>query len=169
MRPVRLEMEGFTAFRSPTVVDFEGADLFALSGATGSGKTSVLDAMVFALYGNVPRLADQRAVAPVIAQGMAEARVRLDFTVGDQGYTAVRVVRRQGEGRATTKEARLLVTVQDDGVGLPEGFDPHTGGNLGLQIVRTLVEGELGGTFDMVPVPEGGTRVILDVPVLAHK
>lgn len=69
----------------------------------------------------------------------------------------------------TTKEARLLVTVQDDGVGLPEGFDPHTGGNLGLQIVRTLVEGELGGTFDMVPVPEGGTRVILDVPVQAHK
>ncbi len=53
------------------------------------------------------------------------------------------------------------------GVGLPEGFDPHTAGNLGLQIVRTLVEGELGGTFDMVPAPERGTRVILDIPVQA--
>lgn len=41
----------------------------------------------------------------------------------------------------TSKEARLLVTVQDDGIGLPEGFDPHSSGNLGLQIVRTLVEG----------------------------
>ena len=69
----------------------------------------------------------------------------------------------------TTKETRLLVTVQDDGVGLPEGFDPHRSGNLGLQIVRTLVEGELGGAFDMVPAPGRGTRVILDLPVRAQK
>jgi two-component sensor histidine kinase len=70
----------------------------------------------------------------------------------------------------TSKEARLLVTVQDDGVGLPEGFDPHRSGNLGLQIVRTLVEGELGGTFDMVPAATGrGTRVILDIPIRAQK
>jgi two-component sensor histidine kinase len=62
-----------------------------------------------------------------------------------------------------------VVTVQDDGRGLPAGFDPRTGGNLGLQIVRTLVEGELGGTFDMVPAPERGTQVILDIPVLAQK
>jgi two-component sensor histidine kinase len=86
------------------------------------------------------------------------------FREGETGTVEVSAVR-----GGTTKEARLLVTVQDDGVGLPEGFDPHTGGNLGLQIVRTLVEGELGGTFDMVRAPEGGTRVILDVPVQAHK
>jgi exonuclease SbcC len=104
---VRLELEGFTAFRAPTVVDFEGADLFALTGATGSGKTSVLDGMVFALYGNVPRLADQRSVMPVIAQGMAEARVRLDFTIGDESYIATRIVRRTKGGGGTTAEARL--------------------------------------------------------------
>ena len=106
MRPVRLEFEGFTAFREPTTVDFDGADLFALTGATGSGKTSVLDAMVFALYGTVPRLADQRKVEPIVAQGMAEARVRFDFTVGLDTYTATRVVRRTKTG-ATTPEARL--------------------------------------------------------------
>jgi exonuclease SbcC len=106
MRPVRLEFEGFTAFRDPTVVDFVDADLFALTGPTGSGKTSVLDAIVFALYGTVPRLADQRAVAPIIAQGMAQARIRLDFTVGVDEYTATRVVRRTKTG-ATTPEARL--------------------------------------------------------------
>ena len=44
-------------------------------------------------------------------------------------------------------------------------FDPQRAGNLGLQIVRTLVVGELGGTFDMLPAPAGGTRVVLDVPV----
>ena len=56
MKPVRLEVEGFTAFRKPTVVDFDGADLFALAGPTGAGKTSIIDAMTFALYGAVPRL-----------------------------------------------------------------------------------------------------------------
>jgi DNA repair protein SbcC/Rad50 len=106
MRPVRLELEGFTAFRSPTVIDFTGADLFALAGPTGAGKTSIIDALTFALYGSVPRLVDRRAVAPVISQNLTEARVRLDFTVGDAAYTAVRVVRATRSG-ATTKEARL--------------------------------------------------------------
>jgi exonuclease SbcC len=105
MRPVRLEFEGFTAFREPTIVDFDDAELFALTGPTGSGKTSVLDAIVFALYGTVPRL-DRREVAPVISQGMAEARVRLDFTVGADEYVASRVVRRTKTG-ASTPEARL--------------------------------------------------------------
>ena len=107
MRPVRLEVEGFTVFRTPTVVDFAGADLFALVGPTGAGKTSTIDALTFALYGSVPRLDDRRAVAPVISQNLTEARVRLDFTVGGQAYTAVRVVRATKAGGATTKEARL--------------------------------------------------------------
>jgi exonuclease SbcC len=107
MRPVRLEVEGFTAFRSPTVVDFAGADLFALVGPTGAGKTSIIDALTFALYGSVPRLDDRRAVAPVISQNLTEARIRLDFSVGADAYTAVRVVRATKSGGATTKEARL--------------------------------------------------------------
>ena len=107
MRPVRLEVEGFTAFRSPTAVDFLGAELFALVGPTGSGKTSIIDALTFALYGSVPRLDDRRAVAPVISQNLTEARVRLDFTVDGAAYTAARVVRATRSGGATTKEARL--------------------------------------------------------------
>jgi DNA repair protein SbcC/Rad50 len=106
MRPRRLEVEGFTAFRGPTVVDFADADLFALVGPTGAGKTSIIDALTFALYGSVPRLDDRRAVAPVISQNLTEARVRLDFSAGGQEYTAVRVVRATRAG-ATTKEARL--------------------------------------------------------------
>ena len=106
MRPRRLEVEGFAAFRGPTVVDFAGADLFALVGPTGAGKTSIIDALTFALYGSVPRLDDRRAVAPVISQNLTEARVRLDFSVGGQEYTAVRVVRATKAG-ATTREARL--------------------------------------------------------------
>jgi DNA repair protein SbcC/Rad50 len=107
VRPVRLEVEGFTAFRAATVVDFAGADLFALVGPTGAGKTSIIDALTFALYGSVPRLDDRRAVAPVISQNLTEARIRLDFVIGADAYTAVRVVRATKSGGATTKEARL--------------------------------------------------------------
>jgi exonuclease SbcC len=107
VRPLRLEVEGFTVFRTPTVVDFASADLFALVGPTGAGKTSIIDAITFALYGSVPRLDDRRAVAPVVSQNLNEARVRLDFTVDGEQHTAVRVVRATKSGGATTKEARL--------------------------------------------------------------
>ncbi|MFG3252891.1 histidine kinase N-terminal domain-containing protein [Streptomyces sp. NPDC048172] len=88
------------------------------------------------------------------------------FGADEQGAVEVHAVRGGGSGH---EEARLLVTVQDNGRGLPEGFDPHSAGNLGLQIVRTLVEGELGGSFDMRPAPGGGTRVLFDLPVETEK
>ncbi len=107
MRPERLELEGFTAFRQRTVVDFSDSELFALSGPTGSGKSSLIDAIVFVLYGAVPRLADRRRVGPVISQGMVQARLGLEFRVGPERYRAVRVVRATTGANATTKEARL--------------------------------------------------------------
>ncbi|MCC6436207.1 MAG: SMC family ATPase [Acidimicrobiales bacterium] len=107
MRPERLELEGFTAFRNRTVVEFTDADLFAFSGPTGAGKSSLIDAIVFVLYGTIPRLADRRRVGPVISQGKVEARLGLTFGVGPAQYRAVRVVRATPSGGASTKEARL--------------------------------------------------------------
>lgn len=121
MRPERLELSGFTAFREPTEVDFTGADLFALTGPTGSGKSSIIDAIVFALYGSVPRYGDRRTVEPVITLGKVEARIRFDFTIGEEHYTAVRVVRRLKKG-ATTAEARL----EHDGTVIASGADEVT-------------------------------------------
>src|ERR1041385_474671 len=106
MRPLRLEIAGFSAFREPVEVDFADVDYFAFVGPTGAGKSSLIDALTFALYGSIPRLA-KGAVLPVISQGKAEMRVRFDFAIGDREYTAVRVVRKLAEDRATTKEARL--------------------------------------------------------------
>lgn len=105
MRPERLEVEGFMIFRKPTVVDFSDTELFALTGPTGAGKSSLVDAMVFALYGAVPRHG-RNQVAPVITQGKSTAKVRFDFTVDGREYSAVRVVNR-GKVGATTSEARL--------------------------------------------------------------
>lgn len=108
MRPIRLEMAGFGSFKQPTEIDLEGAEYFALIGPTGSGKSTIIDAICFALYGSVPRYENRNLVAPVISQGKLEAKVRFDFSAGGSDYTAVRVVRRSGKGTgATTKEALL--------------------------------------------------------------
>jgi exonuclease SbcC len=137
VRPERLVLEGFSTFRDRTEVDFVGADLFALTGPTGAGKSSIIDAIVFALYGSIPRLDDKRVVAPVISQDKVEAKVQLDFSIDGVGYRAVRVVREQaaakgkaarGSGRlATTKEARLeRVGGENDGEVLAGNADELT-------------------------------------------
>lgn len=105
MRPRHLVMEGFLAYRRRIEVDFSDADLFVLSGPTGAGKSSVIDGMTFALYGSIPRLG-KGSVAPLISAQSDRARVSFSFTVGDETYTAARMLERQGAG-ASTKEARL--------------------------------------------------------------
>ena len=67
--------------------------------------------------------------------------------------------------RATQEDGRLEVRVIDDGIGLPPGFSLELSDRLGLQIVRTLVEGELGGNLVLEIAETGGTRAVLDVPI----
>jgi DNA repair protein SbcC/Rad50 len=106
VRPQRLIMEGFLAYRRRTEIDFTDADLFVLAGPTGSGKSSVIDGMTFALYGSIPRVG-KGSVAPLISAQADSGRVEFRFSIGDESYTAVRLIVRQGSG-ATTTEARLL-------------------------------------------------------------
>jgi exonuclease SbcC len=133
-------------------VDFRDGDLFALSGATGAGKSSIIDAITFALYGSVSRYDDRRLVAPLISQGKVEARVRLDFAVGADTYRVARVVRANSSGRgATTKEARLE---QLDAAG--EVADNLAGDADGVSVAITRL---LGLTFEhfntCVVLPQG--------------
>jgi two-component sensor histidine kinase len=57
-----------------------------------------------------------------------------------------------------------LITISDDGVGLPEGFDLSTSSNLGLQIVRTLIENELKGELKLESTQQG-TQAKLRFPL----
>jgi exonuclease SbcC len=107
VRPVRLRMHGFAAFREPTEVDFTGAEYFALVGPTGSGKSTVIDAMTFALYGSVPRWDNKNVVALALSPTANRGTVQLVFDVGGHRYVAVRDLRRTASGSVTVREARL--------------------------------------------------------------
>lgn len=48
----------------------------------------------------------------------------------------------------TTADGRLTLTISDDGVGLPEGFDAKTGGGMGFKVLRSLA-GEIGASLDI--------------------
>ena len=100
MRPLRLSVEGFTSFRARQEIDFRELDLFVITGATGSGKTSLLDAVTLALYGMVPR-AGKRDLKELISLGASQTQVRLDFRVGEAEYRVARRVRRRGAQAAT--------------------------------------------------------------------
>lgn len=117
MRPVLLEMDGFASFRQRTTVNFDDVDYFALVGATGAGKSTVIDAITFALYGSAARWDDQGAVAPALAPTINRGTVRLVFDVRGARYQVLRELRRDGNGKVATKTARLERLLEPDALG----------------------------------------------------
>ena len=91
MRPLRLELQGFTCFRDFTVIDFSNLELFAIVGQTGAGKSSILDALTFALFEQTPRLGSKPA-KELISQGSSGMSLSLEFEASDgQIYRVARI------------------------------------------------------------------------------
>lgn len=94
MRPVTLDVQGFTCFReAQPPLDLSGLSLFAITGPTGAGKSSLLDAITFALYGKVPRMG-RGSVKELISHGCERMSVTLHFVVGDRAFVVARTARR---------------------------------------------------------------------------
>ncbi|MEI7057470.1 SMC family ATPase [Nocardioides sp. CCNWLW239] len=120
MRLHHLEVTAFGPFTGTVDVDFDQlseAGLFLLSGATGAGKTSVLDAVCFALYGDVP---GDRSVAKRLRSDRAPAevatRVVLEATLAQRRFRITRSPswerpKRRGAG-TTTQQASVVLMEQ---------------------------------------------------------
>ena len=127
MRLHRLSVTAFGPFVETADVDFDAltdSGLFLLSGATGSGKSSVLDAVCFALYGAIPgdrnhagRLRSDQAPA-----GLAP-RVELDVTLSGRRFQVIRSPaweRPKKRGAGLTREpARVTVSEWVGGSSVP--------------------------------------------------
>jgi exonuclease SbcC len=107
MRPLRLVFEGFGSYREETDVQLSDVDFFVLTGPTGAGKSTVIDALTFALYGTVPRWGKKDAIRNALAPSVNEGKVCLIFEAAGSRYAAVRLLRRSAQGAVQTKEARL--------------------------------------------------------------
>ncbi len=78
MRILGLEVSGFRGFAAPQTFDLD-ADAIVVVGANGNGKTSLFDAILWGIAGQVPRLgtADQSLVSRFTETGEARVTVRL--------------------------------------------------------------------------------------------
>ncbi|MDQ1678350.1 MAG: repair protein SbcC/Rad50 [Actinomycetota bacterium] len=158
MRLHRLTVTAFGPYRDTQTVDFEalGADgLFLLHGETGAGKTTVLDAVAFALFGVVPGARNQaRRLRSDHADPSAHPEVQLELTVQGRRIRLVRSPeysrpKRRGEG-FTTQPATASLTWLDE---------PGSEGLIRIDEVARTVERLLGMTadqfFQVVLLPQG--------------
>src|SRR6266849_4900676 len=107
MRPLRLLLDGFGSYRKLAEADFSDVNFFALIGPTGSGKSTLIDGLCFALYGTVPRWGKENVIAHALAPAASACRVGLVFEAGGKRYAAVRALARDKRGQVHTREARL--------------------------------------------------------------
>ena len=92
MIPIKLSLSGFTSYLEPVEIDFTGLDLVCISGQNGSGKSSLLDAMTYALYGQA-----RRRDEAIIHHASQKAEVSLEFAYEHQIYRVTRSITR-GKG-----------------------------------------------------------------------
>jgi two-component sensor histidine kinase len=140
------------------IVDFDGiADRVAMM----AGEVSSPEVRV------TPKITGQFGMLPsVVATPLAMVLTELLQNALQHGFgTSSRSADGMIEVVAARAPEQLTVTVTDSGAGLPPGFDLENTTSLGLQIVRTLVEGELGGRLILADRPGGGTVATIDLPV----
>jgi len=92
MIPIKLSLSGFTSYREPVEIDFTGLDLVCISGQNGAGKSSLLDAITYALYGQA-----RRRDEAIIHHACQKAEVSLEFAYEHQVYRVTRSITR-GKG-----------------------------------------------------------------------
>ncbi len=123
MRLHRLTVTAFGPYAGTETVDFDELNesgVFLMTGPTGAGKTSLLDAVCFAFYGVVPGVRDVRSLRSHHAPSGSRPEVVLEATLGERRYRITRSpewLREKRRGTGFTKEnaSATLVEIADGG------------------------------------------------------
>lgn len=129
MRPLQITLQAFGSYADLTVIDFTKTteNLFLISGNTGAGKTTIFDALVFALYGEASSCQNhkeglilQSQFRPLDGKDLKETFVSLTFEENRQHYTVRRVPRQErakkrGKG-VTVINASVTLTLPDGSI-----------------------------------------------------
>src|ERR671910_920480 len=102
--PQRVKLSGFLSYKDEQEIRFDGSQLWMLSGTNGSGKSSIFDAVTFALFGH--HRGGSQSAGDLINKESNTLSVEFDFTVEKQLYRIKRTVRRQKSDKiASTQQA----------------------------------------------------------------
>jgi exonuclease SbcC len=164
MRLHQLTVTAFGPFAGTETVDFEelnDAGLFLLTGPTGAGKSSLLDAVCFALYGSVPGARGVKTLKSQHAPVERQPEVVLDFTVRDRRFVVRRSPewsrpKRRGDGLVTEK-AQASITETTGG---REHFHSARAAEVGLLVGELM--GMNAAQFSQVALlPQGEFQTFL--------
>ncbi|MDR1218291.1 MAG: AAA family ATPase [Treponema sp.] len=169
MKPERLLMNNFGPFAGAVSIDFTGLDdIFLITGKTGAGKTTIFDAICFALYGEVPggrnahlpRLKSdfggERAAPGLAASAFSgECSVSLEFSLGERLFRVERSPKQEKPKRRGTG-----VTVADETAVLCERLNNQwesvsSRKTEADQKIKNLIGLEPGEFFKIVLLPQG--------------
>lgn len=102
MIPIALQLDNFMSYRTPTTIDFSGVRTACLSGDNGAGKSALLEAMTWAVWGKTRASSDR----DVITIGESQMEVTFDFRLGDRDH---RVFRRRTSGPRASATLEFFV------------------------------------------------------------
>lgn len=115
MKILHLKMKAFLAYKDEIDIDFTlNEGLYLINGPTGSGKTTIFDAIVFALYGQSSGIRGQMSLRSDYADVKDETYVELTFEVLGHLYTIRRTPTYKREGYKTLKQATALLKLDNN-------------------------------------------------------
>lgn len=123
MKPVKLTICGWGPYKEKQEIDFSGfkdRGIFLITGPTGAGKTTVFDAITYALYGNMSgEVREKNSVRSDFARADTPTYVELSMTHNGENYTIYRTPeylrpsKRKGAGALTKEKERAVFTGPD--------------------------------------------------------
>jgi exonuclease SbcC len=109
MIPRRIKLSGFLSYKDEQEIRFDGPPLWMLTGTNGSGKSSIFDAVTFALFGH--HRGGSQSAMELINKESNTLCVEFDFAVDQQLFRIKRTVRRRNTGIASTQQVMRQVKV----------------------------------------------------------
>jgi len=130
MIPVRLKLRNFMCYRDNVpALDFTGIHLACLTGDNGNGKSAIIDAMTWALWGKARAASDD----DLIYSAQPEMEVEFDFNVGGQVY---RIIRKRTRPKKRGSAGQSALEFQ---IGANDSFRPVTGNTI-AQTQEKIIE-----------------------------
>lgn len=162
MRPIRLTMKAFGPYAEETVIDFEKLKdrrLFLICGPTGAGKTTILDAMCYALYGKTSGDRDGKNMRSDYADTSVRTEVTFDFALGNRMYRAYRspeqlLDKKRGSGQT-------LAAMQSSLSELEDGKEIHTVRTDVGEAAARLIGLNANQFCQVILLPQGDFRKLL--------